>query len=65
MDQHITKKSYTAPQLFRVVLDQEQAILAACSLMATTVQNVGGNNCRPQIKCKKGNGAGDSAARAS
>lgn len=29
------KKPYCRPQLFRVELDQEQAILSACSLMSS------------------------------
>ncbi|MGH7180922.1 MAG: hypothetical protein ACREJN_02975 [Nitrospiraceae bacterium] len=59
------KKPYTAPQLFRVDLSPEQAILSACSLMAMTAQNGGGGNCRPQNGCKKAKAAGDSAARPS
>ena len=31
----IEKKPYSAPQLFRVELSQEQAILSACSLTAS------------------------------
>jgi hypothetical protein len=30
------KKPYTKPELFRVWLDPSQAIVAACSIMATT-----------------------------
>jgi hypothetical protein len=65
MEQHSTKKPYTTPQLFRVELSQEQAILSACSLTANTGQAGGGANCRPQNQCKRANGAGDSGARAS
>jgi hypothetical protein len=32
------KKPYTRPQLFRIGLSQEQAILSACSLATTSVQ---------------------------
>ena len=65
MDRHSTKKPYTTPQLFRVALNPEQAILSACSLAANTAQNGGGGNCRPQNSCKKANKAGDSGARPS
>jgi len=41
------KKPYTTPQLFRVELSQEQAILSACSLTAMSAQNGMGGNCRP------------------
>ncbi|MEK7236791.1 MAG: hypothetical protein AAB242_09220 [Nitrospirota bacterium] len=49
------KKPYSQPQLFRVELNQEQAILSACSL-STTSASVGGNvGCRPNSAggCKK------------
>jgi hypothetical protein len=65
MDSHSTKKPYIPPQLFRVDLNPDQAILSACSLTAMTTQNGGGGNCRPQNQCKKAKAAGDSAARAS
>lgn len=62
-----TKKPYVIPQLFRVELSQEQAILSACSLAANTGSNGGGGNCRPTTNCKRANGAGgaDAGARAS
>jgi hypothetical protein len=61
------KKPYITPQLFRVELNQDQAILSACSLMANTGSNGGGANCRPPTNCKRANGAGgaDAGARAS
>jgi hypothetical protein len=65
MDQPPTKKPYITPQLFRVELNQEQAILSACSLAANTGQAGGGPNCRPQNRCKRANAVGDAAARAS
>jgi hypothetical protein len=41
------KKPYIPPQLYEVVLDQEQAILATCSL-ATMATSAGGTvGCRP------------------
>jgi hypothetical protein len=45
------KKPYSPPQLFRVELSQEQAILSACSLATTTASQGGNGGCRP-------NGAG-------
>ncbi|MFI5247783.1 MAG: hypothetical protein ACHQWV_04430 [Nitrospirales bacterium] len=65
MDQHSTKKPYITPQLFRVELNQEQAILSACSLASNSGQAGGGANCRPQNNCKRAGAAGDSAARPS
>lgn len=65
MDQSPAKNPYITPQLFRIELNQELAILSACSLAANTGQNGGGANCRPQNNCKRGNGSGDDAARAS
>lgn len=40
------KKPYTTPQLFRVELDQEQAILSACSLTTSSAANGGNRSCR-------------------
>ena len=61
------KKSYSPPQLVRVELNHEQAILSVCSTSAGTAM-VGGaaTNCRSG-SCKNGNnGVGaDNAARAS
>ena len=59
------KKPYSAPQLVRVELNHEQAILSVCTVTAMTVQIGGGMNCRPQNGCKRANLAGDSAARPS
>lgn len=63
------KKPYSPPQLFRVKLSQEQAILSACSLTTTSVSNNGNAGCRPLSggNCKKHTGGGgrDSGARAS
>ncbi|BFU90247.1 MAG: hypothetical protein NTAFB01_14340 [Nitrospira sp.] len=49
------KKPYSMPQLFRVDLDQEQAILSACSLMTTSVSQGGNGGCRPNNRggCKR------------
>ena len=63
------KKLYSQPQLFRVELNQEQAILSACSLLTNTASQGGNSGCRPNSAggCKKRNFAGgrDSGARAS
>ncbi|MCC6140573.1 MAG: hypothetical protein IT389_08155 [Nitrospira sp.] len=63
------KKPYTSPQLYRVPLDSEQAILSACSLSAMSVSNGGGGGCRPASagNCKNRGGLGnrDSGPRAS
>ena len=63
------KKPYGPPQLFRVELNQEQAILSACSLLTNTASQDGNGGCRPNSGggCKKRNGAGgrDSGARPS
>jgi hypothetical protein len=67
MDQPSTKKPYVTPQLFRVELNQQQAILSACSLAANGAQAGGGAHCRPTNNCKRASSASgaDSAARAS
>jgi hypothetical protein len=62
------KKPYSQPQVFRVELNQEQAILSACSLSAMTAQNGGGRYCRAGGNfCKNASAAGsaDSGARPS
>ena len=61
------KKSYSPPQLFRVELNQEQAILSACSLIANNPM-AGGMDIRCRAgACKKAAnaGVGDSAMRPS
>ena len=59
------KKPYSPPQLFRVELSQEQAILSACSLTASNPMAGGGDVlCRPGA-CKKAAGVGDSGMRPS
>ena len=66
MSEPIKKKPYVTPQLFRVGLNPEQAILSACSLMTTNASNGGNASCRPaSCKSHSGNGGGDSAGRAS
>jgi hypothetical protein len=61
------KKPYSPPQLFRVELSQEQAILSACSLTASNPMAGGADiRCRAGA-CKKaaGAGVGDSGQRPS
>lgn len=60
------KKPYTPPQVFRVELNHEQAILSACSLMAMNTMAGGSNMGCVMTGCKMGGTAGrDSAARPS
>ncbi len=60
------RKTYSSPQLFHVELNQEQAILSACSLTTTSASQGGNGGCRPN-NCKRRNGTGgrDSGARPS
>ncbi|MBI3355405.1 MAG: hypothetical protein HY038_01280 [Nitrospirae bacterium] len=47
------KKSYSPPQLYEVTLDQEQAILTACSLTTVSVAaGAGTNGCRVNGRCE-------------
>lgn len=48
------KKPYSPPQLFRIELNQEQAILSACSLATTAAFNGGTARCNTTIiPCKR------------
>ncbi|MBI3808562.1 MAG: hypothetical protein HY281_13790 [Nitrospirae bacterium] len=48
-----TKKPYSPPQLFRVELNQEQAILSACSLTTmSALANSLLNGCRANGQCE-------------
>jgi hypothetical protein len=59
------KKPYSPPQLYEVVLDQEQAILATCSL-ATMAISAGGNvGCRPPTGCSMYPGASPTGCKRS
>lgn len=60
----IKKKPYSLPQLFRVQLDQEQAILSACSLATNSASQGGNGGCRPNNfgGCKRRNGGGQTDA---
>ena len=52
------KKPYSAPQLFRVELNHEQAILSQCSLASANPMAGGANvSCRVGA-CKMGNAVG-------
>jgi hypothetical protein len=46
------KKTYSPPQLFRVELNQEQAILSACSLLTISVAAGSNVACRPSGTCE-------------
>ena len=59
------KKPYSQPQLFRVELNQEQAILSACSLTTTSATNGGGTACRSNCKNHSNSSGGDSGPRPS
>jgi hypothetical protein len=61
------KKPYSPPELYRVELNQEQAILSACSLTATNPMAGGADvTCRAG-GCKRANtgGSSDSGMRPS
>ncbi len=66
MTDAIKKTADVSPQIFRVDLSPDQAILTACSLATTNAANGGGSSCRP-AGCKNftGLGAGDSGPRPS
>ncbi len=63
------KKPYSQPQLFRVDLNHEQAILSVCSLATMAALGNSNKTCRSTgTPCKKGDtafGAGNSGPRAS
>ena len=47
------KKPYSPPQLYEVTLDQEQAILTACSLTTMSIAaGTGTNGCRVNGRCE-------------
>jgi hypothetical protein len=58
------KKPYSQPQLFRVELSQEQAILSACSLTTNTASQNGAGGCRPNSNggCKRRTNANNTDA---
>jgi hypothetical protein len=52
MDQPPKKKPYITPQLFRVELNQEQAILSSCSLTTASAAGNAAASCRPAGRCE-------------
>ena len=53
------KKPYSPPQLYEVTLDQEQAILTACSLTTMSIAaGAGVNGCRVNGLCEPPGSAG-------
>lgn len=46
------KKSYSAPALYRVDLNHEQAILSACSLATNSMVANSTRGCRPPGVCE-------------
>lgn len=61
----IRKKKYSQPQVYRVELNQDQAILSTCSLTATNPMAGGGDVLCRSGACKKAAGIGNSAMRPS
>jgi hypothetical protein len=51
------KKPYSPPQLFRIELNHEQAILSACSVGTISVAQNGNGGCRPNV-CKRNTAMG-------
>ncbi len=52
------KKPYVTPQVFKVELNHEQAILSACSLFAMSIAaGTGMNGCRSFLTCSMATGA--------
>lgn len=51
------KRSYVSPQIFRVDLDHEQAILTQCSLLAISAMNGMAMSCKVN-RCKNGGAMG-------
>jgi hypothetical protein len=67
MNDTTNKKPYTAPQVFRVELNHEQAVISTCSTTAANAMTGGtGAGCRSGA-CKFGGagGSANSAGRAS
>ncbi len=60
------KKPYSTPQIYRVALTHEQAILSVCTTPSASNQAGGGAGCRPSNGCKRATaGTWDNAARPS
>jgi len=58
------KRPYSAPQLFRVELNHEQAILSQCSLTTNAAMDGGNIGCKSNCKSFSGGGS-DSGPRMS
>lgn len=59
------KRAYTRPEIFRVELKPDQAVLSACSLTTTSVVNGGNQWCRSNCKSHGIMSQSDSGARPS
>lgn len=60
------KKPYTTPQVYRVQLNHEQAILSVCTTPSMSNVAGTGGGCRPSNGCKRATGGTwDNAARPS
>ena len=61
----IVKRPYLKPEIFRVALQAEQAILSACSLATTAISNGAMQWCRTNCKSHSNMNMSDSGARPS
>lgn len=60
------KKVYVSPEIFRVALTHEQAILSTCTTPSLSNTAGTGAGCRPSNGCKRATGGTwDNAARPS
>jgi len=59
------KKPYSAPQIFEVELNHEQAILSVCSVSATNNDDTGGSRCAGVCRRCMGSPLTSSASRPS
>jgi len=58
----MTQKPYTPPQIFRVELNQQQAILATCSGATTNVSSRATRGCATVLACKRSTSTGSTSA---
>lgn len=59
------KKAYVSPQIYRVELRPDQAVLSACSLMTVSAVNGANQWCRSNCKSHSSMNQSDSGARSS
>ncbi len=59
------KQAYIRPEIFRVELKPDQAVLSACSLATTALANGGMQWCRTNCKSHGNMNMSDSGARPS